>query len=80
MTTPERLLILWRGRQVVVRHDDPSLGPLSSMGKVIFSAIELCSTVENIARLLTMAIGDHYRIRVAERDGGVLVGLWRLNA
>ena len=50
------------------------------MGKVIYSAIELCSSVENIARMLGYAIGDRYRIRVAERDGGVLVGLWRLRA
>lgn len=78
MTTPERLVILWRGRQVVVRHDDPKLGPLSTMGKVIYIAIELCSTVENIHKLLTLAVGRSYTVRVAERDDGVLVGLWRL--
>ena len=43
------------------------------MGKVIYSAIELCSTVENIHKLLTLAVGRSYTVRW---PSGMLVCWW----
>jgi hypothetical protein len=58
-----------------VRHDDPHLGPYSSSGATVRSAIELATDVEGLRRVLTTAVGDRYRVKVSE-DGSV-VGLWR---
>jgi hypothetical protein len=63
------------GREVRVRHDDPHLGPYSSEGATIRSAIELASDVEGLRLVLRTAVGARYRVRVSE-DGSV-VGLWR---
>ena len=75
MNAPDPLIIVWRGRQLHVRHDDPCLGPYSSKGATIRSAIELATDVEGLRLVLTTTVGDRYRVRVS--DDGSLVGLWR---
>ncbi len=75
MNAPEPLIVPWRGQQLRVRHDDPYLGPYTHAGQVIRSVIELASDVEGLRLALGTAVGDRYRVRVAD-DGGV-VGLWR---
>jgi hypothetical protein len=58
-----------------VRHDDPHLGPYSSLGATLRSAIELASDTDGLRLVLASTLGDRYRIRVSG-DGSV-VGLWR---
>jgi hypothetical protein len=73
---PDPLVISWRGRQLRVRHDDPHLGPYSSLGATIRSAIELASDEEGLRLVLATTVSDRYRVRVS--DDGCTVGLWRL--
>jgi hypothetical protein len=77
MKAPVPLVISWRGRQLRVRHDDPHLGPCSSLGATLRSAIELATDVEGLRLVLTTTVGDRYRIRVS--DDGSVVGLWRIS-
>jgi hypothetical protein len=72
---PEPLVISWRGRQLRVRHDDPHLGPYSSLGATIRSAVELASDVAGLRLVLATTVGDRYRVMVS--DDGSVVGLWR---
>ena len=72
---PDPLVIPWQGQQLRVRHDDQLLGPYTHAGQVIRAAVELASDVEGLRLVLGSAVGDRYRVRVAD-DGGV-VGLWR---
>lgn len=72
---PEPLIVPWQGRQVRIRHDDPRLGIYTPMGATLRAAIELASDVDGLRLVLASAVGDRYRIRVAE--GGSVVGLWR---
>jgi hypothetical protein len=72
--TPDPL-VSWRGHQLRVRHDDPHLGPYSSLGATIRSAVELATDVDGLRRVLASTVSDRYRVRVAD-DGSVL-GLWR---
>jgi hypothetical protein len=73
--SPEPLVIAWRGRQLRVRHDDPHLGPYSSLGATVRSAVELATDVDGLRLALMTTVGDRYRIRVG--DGGSVVGLSR---
>jgi hypothetical protein len=75
--TPEPLLIAWRGRQLRIRHDDPHLGPYSSLGATIRSAVELATDVNGLRLVLMTTVGDRYRVRVS--DDGSVVGLWRIS-
>lgn len=75
MTAPEPLVIVWQGRQLRVRHDDPHLGPYTPRGAVIRSAVELASDVDGLRLVLASTLGDRYRVRVS--DDGAVVGLWR---
>ena len=61
-----------------MRHDDPHLGPYSSRGATVRSAVELASDVEGLRLVLTTTVGDRYRVRVS--DDGSVVGLWRISA
>jgi hypothetical protein len=72
---PEPLVISWRGHQLRVRHDDPHLGPYSSLGATIRSAVELATDAEGLRLVLVTTVGDRYRVRVS--DDGSVVGLWR---
>jgi hypothetical protein len=73
---PEPFVVPWRGRSLRVRYDDPHLSPYSPTGRQVCNAIQLASDVEGLRLALLTAIGDLYRIRVA--DDGSTVGLWRL--
>ena len=75
MTAPDPLVIPWQGHQLRVRHDDPRLGPYTQQGAVIRSAVELASDVEGLRLVLGTALGERYRVQVA--DDGSVVGLWR---
>ena len=72
---PDPLVILWQGRQLRIRHDDPHLGPYTPRGSVIRSAVGLASDVEGLRLVLASTMGDRYRVRVA--DDGSVVGLRR---
>ena len=68
---------------VYIRESEGSMqevGYLSRENALAYQPLFRCSSVDNIARMLGYAIGDRYRIRVAERAGDVLEGLWRLRA
>jgi hypothetical protein len=73
---PERFVIAWQGRQLRIRHDDPTLDPLKGNGQQVRAAVHLASDVEGLRRALTTALGRQYRVRVS--DDGTTVGLWRL--
>jgi hypothetical protein len=73
--SPDPLIIPWQGQPLRVRHDDPRLGPYTHAGQVIRAAVELASDVEGLRLVLGTAVGDRYRVGVAD-DGGS-VGLWR---
>lgn len=75
MTSPDPIIVPWQGRQVRVRHDDPRLGPYTHAGQVIRAAVELASDVDGLRLVLVSALGDRYRVRVA--DDGSIIGLWR---
>ena len=70
---PDPLTIPWQGRQLRVRHDDPTLKPYSPMASRLRSAVELASDVEGLRLVLVSVMGDRYRVRV-EDD---VIGLWR---
>jgi len=72
---PVHIVIAWQGRQVRVRHDDPRLTPYSPGITRLRSAFDLATDVVGLRLYLTTAIGDRYRVRVAE--DGTVVGLWR---
>jgi hypothetical protein len=72
---PDPLIVTWQGRTLRVRHDDPQLGPYTPRGAVIRSAVELASDVEGLRLYLVTALGDRYRVKVA--DDGSVIGLWR---
>ena len=59
--SPEPLIVTWHGREIRVRHDDPHLGPFTSRGAVIRSAVELASDVEGLRLALASCLGDRYR-------------------
>jgi hypothetical protein len=54
---------------------DPHLGPYSSNGATIRSAVELASDVEGLRLVLMTTVGDRYRVEVS--DDGSVVRLWR---
>lgn len=75
MSQPEALVVSWRGQRVRVRHDDERLGTYSPMGAVIRNAIELATDVRGLELVLAATVADRYRIQVARRGEGVVVGL-----
>ena len=77
MKAPEPLVISWRGGQLRVRHDDPHLGPYSSLGATVRSAVELATDVDGLRLVLASTVGDRYRVRVS--DDGSVVGLRRIS-
>ena len=54
---------------------DPRLTPYSPGGVRLRSAVELASDVAGSRLVLVTALGERYRVRVA--DDGAVVGLWR---
>ena len=75
MPKPEPIVIAWRGQQVRVRHDDPRITSSYSPQAVrLRAAVELASDVAGLRLILDSALGERYRIRVA--DDGAVVGLW----
>ena len=48
MTGPEPLVVPWQGRQLRIRHDDPTLGVYTGDGQQLRAAIELASDVEGL--------------------------------
>ncbi len=73
---PDPLIVPWQGRQLRVRHDDPRIKSMySPQATRIRSAIGLATDVQGLRLVLASALGERYRVRVAE-DGSV-VGLWR---
>ena len=72
---PDPLVISWRGRQLRVRHDNPTLTPYSPMASRLRSAVELASDVEGLRLVLASVLGERYRVSV--REDGAVVGLWR---
>jgi len=75
MPEPDPLVIAWRGRELRVRHDDPTLGVYTGTGQQLRAAIELASDVEGLRLVLASTMGERYRVKVA--DDGSVVGLWR---
>ncbi len=74
----ERLVISWAaGGTIHVRHDDEHLGPYSPAGAVIRNAVELATDLRGLELVLNATVGDRYRIQVAQREDGVVVGLRR---
>ena len=57
-----------RGREVRVRHDDPSLKPYTPMATVLRSATSIASDVEGLRLVLASTVGERYRIKVPD-DG-----------
>jgi hypothetical protein len=72
----EPLIVHWRGHQVRVRHDDPTLGVYTGTGQQLRAAIELASDVDGLRLVLASTVGERYRVRVS--DDGSVVGLWRM--
>jgi hypothetical protein len=72
---PDPLIVSWQGQELRIRHDDPRLGPYTHAGQVIRAAVELASDMDGLRLALVTAVGDHYRVKVA--DDGSVVGLWR---
>src|SRR5687767_4126535 len=63
---PEPVFVPFRGREVRVRHDDPSLGSYMPMATVLRSAASLASDVDGLRRVLETTIGDRYLVEVAD--------------
>jgi hypothetical protein len=72
---PEPLVIPWQGREIRVRHDDPSLSTYSGCGQTIRTAVLLASDIEGLRLVLESTVGQRYRVKVSE--DGATVGLWR---
>ena len=70
-------MISWHGRQIRVRHDNPHLGPYSSLGATVRSAVELASDVDGLRLALMTTVGDRYCVKVS--DDGSVVGLRRIS-
>ena len=75
MRKPEPVFVPFPGREVRVRHDDPTLKPYTSPAAVLRSAANLAASVEGLRRALQTTVGDRYRIEVP--DGGSEVRLRR---
>jgi hypothetical protein len=65
---PDPLLISWQGRQLRVRHDDPTLKPYSPQASRLRSAVELASDVEGLRLVLASVLGERYRVRVRDDE------------
>lgn len=76
MRRVDPIVIPWRGHQLRIRHDDPSMTSIySPQASRIRAAVELASDVDGLRLVLESTIGARYRVRVA--DAGDVVGLWR---
>ena len=68
MQKPEPVHVPFRGREIRVRHDDPSLRPYTPMAVVLRSAASIASSVDGLRRALVSSVGERYRIEVPD-DG-----------
>jgi hypothetical protein len=65
---PEPIFVPFRGREVRVRHDDPTLKPYTPMAAILRAATSISSDVEGLRLVLESTIGLRYGIEVAD-DG-----------
>ena len=58
MPKPEPLYVPWRGREVRIRHDDPTLRPYWPNADRLRAAILLATDVEGLRHVLATTLAD----------------------